>query len=92
MSTKKSGSHLIYISDLLDEWNLTSCKPASIPFPSAVTTLPAVSSNSLPDVSDADLVPLYQHLVGCFLYLAIATCPDISYYAMWLSQFNAVPT
>ena len=82
------SSH-IYVSDLLEEWNLTSCKPASTPFPSA---LPAISSNSLPDISDADLVPRYQRLVGCLLYLAIATRPDISYYAMWLGQFNAVPT
>ena len=31
-------------------------------------------------------------MVGCLLYLAIATRPDISYYAMWLGQFNAAPT
>lgn len=31
-------------------------------------------------------------LVGCLLYLAVATHPDISYYAMWLGQFNASPT
>ena len=85
------SSH-VYVSDLLDEWNLASCKPASTPFPSAVSTLPAASSNSLPDVSDADLVTRYQRLVGCLLYLAIATRPDLSYYAMWLGQFNATPT
>jgi len=31
-------------------------------------------------------------LVGCLLYLAIATRPDIAYYAMWLGQFNASPS
>jgi hypothetical protein len=71
---------------------LTTCKVANTPFPSTASTLPAASSNSLPDLSDADLVPRYQRLVGCLLYLAIATRPDISYYAMWLGQFNAVPT
>ena len=85
------SSH-VYILDLLDEWNLASCKPASTPFPSAVSTLPVASSNSLPDVSDADLVPRYQRLVGCLLYLTIATRPNLSYYAMWLGQFNATPT
>ena len=86
------SSH-VYISELLDEWNLTSCKPASTPFPSGVTSLSPVSpSNSLPDISDADLVPRYQRLVGCLLYLAIATRPDLSYYAMWLGQYNATPT
>ena len=48
--------------------------------------------NSLPDLSDADLVPCYQCLVGCLLYLATATCLDISYYAMWLGQFNTTPS
>jgi hypothetical protein len=49
-------------------------------------------ANALPDVSDVDLIPKYQCLVGCLLYLAIATRPDLSYYAMWLGQFNAKPT
>ena len=71
---------------------MTSCKPASTPFPAGISPLSLVSTNSLPDLSDADIVPRYQRLVGCLLYLAISTCPDISYYAMWLGQFNATPT
>ena len=43
-------------------------------------------------MSDADFIPKYQCLVGCLLYLAIATHPDLSYYAMWLGQFDAKPT
>ena len=85
------SSH-IYLSELLEEWNLTSCKPASTPFPAGISPLSLVSTNSLPDLSDADIVPHYQRLVGCLLYLAISTRPDISYYAMWLGQFNATPT
>ena len=76
---------------MLDEWNL-SCKSASIPFPSNVTDLPPAPANSLPDLSDADIVPKYQQLVDCLLYLAIATQLDIAYYAMWLGQFNATPS
>ena len=49
-------------------------------------------SNTLPDISDVDLVPKYPCLVGCLLYLAIASCPDLSCYTMWLGQFNASPT
>ena len=85
------SSH-VYVSELLDEWNLSSCKPASTPFPSGISPLAPAPLNSLPELSDADLVPRYQRLVGCLLYLAIATRPDISYYAMWLGQFNASPT
>ena len=88
------SSH-VYVADLLEEWNLASCKPASTPFPSGAIALELpsfVSSNALPALSDADLVPRYQRLVGCLLYLAIMTRPDLSYYAMWLGQFNATPT
>lgn len=80
----------IYVSELLDEWHLGFCKTASTPFP---LSFPAISDGTaLPDVSDTDLVPQYQHLVGCLLYLVIATCPDLSYYAMGLGQFNTAPT
>lgn len=85
------SSH-VYIADLLEEWNLTSCKHANTPFPSNITTMPPAPSNTLLDIFDANLLPKYQRLVGCLLYLAIATCPDISYYAMWLGQFNVNPS
>ena len=52
----------------------------------------AAPPNSLPDISDADLTTKYQRIVGCLLYLAVSTRPDISYYAMWLGQYNAKPT
>ena len=85
------SSH-VYVSELLDEWNLSSCKPASTPFPSGALPLSPAPPNSIPDISDAELVPRYQRLVGCLLYLAITTRPDISYYAMWLGQHNSAPT
>jgi hypothetical protein len=85
------SSH-VYVSELLDEWNLSSCKPASTPFPSNLMDLPLAPHNSLPDISDADLLPKYQRIVGCLLYLAVSTRPDIAYYAMWLGQFNANPS
>ena len=85
------SSH-VYIAELLDEWNLASCRTASTSFPSNFTDLPLPPPTSIPSISDADLVPQYQRLVGCLLYLAIATRPDISFYVMWLGQFNATPT
>jgi hypothetical protein len=85
------SSH-VYVSELLDEWKLSSCKPAPTPFPSYIMSLPPAPPNSLPDINDAELTPRYQRLVGCLLYLAVATRPDIAYYAMWLGQFNAKPS
>ena len=85
------SSH-VYVSGLLSEWNLATCRAATTPFPANILTLPSAPPNSLPDISDADLVPRYQRLVGCLLYLAVTTRPDISYYTMWLGQFNSAPT
>jgi hypothetical protein len=85
------SSH-VYITELLEEWNLSSCRTVTTPFPSNFLDLPSAPPTSLPSISDAELVPQYQRLVGCLLYLAVATRPDISYYAMWLGQFNASPT
>lgn len=85
-------SSRLYVSELLVEWNLSSCKPASTPFPSNILNLPSAPPNSLPDIADADLTTKYQRLVGCLLYLAISTRPDIAFYAMWLGQFNAKPS
>lgn len=82
------SSH-VYIADLLDEWNLSNCKPASTSFPGKY---PEVTMNSLPDITDANLTLMYQCLVSCLIYLAITTRPNISYYAMWLGQHNAHPT
>ena len=85
------SSH-VYIAELLSEWNLSTCRPVSTPFPSTLPDPLSAPPNSLPALSDADLLTHYQRLVGCLLYIAITTRPDLSYYAMWLGQFNASPT
>ena len=85
-------SHM-YISELLDKWNLLSCKVMSTFFPFKVNEFSAPPSNSLPDIPDTtNLTTKYQCIVSCLLYLAISTCLDISYYAMWLGQYNSKPT
>ena len=82
------SSH-VYVAELLEEWNLTSCRAVSTPFPANFSSsLSIAPTNALPDVSDVDLLPKYQRLVGCLLYLAIATRPDLPYYAMWLGQIQ----
>ena len=68
------------------DWNLSSCRPAATPLPSS--GVPSVAPpNAIPDVSDTDLLPKYQRLVGCLLYLAVSTRPDIAYVSMWLVMF-----
>ena len=85
-------SSKIYIAELLEEWNMTSSHSALTPFPSNLPDLSFAPPNSLPSILDTDLLTQYQRLVSCLLYLAVTTRPDISYYAMWLGQFNANPT
>ena len=85
------SSH-IYVIDFLNEWNLTNAKNPATPFPYKITDQLPLSPNALLDVSDDELTSKYQHLVGCLMYLAIATHPDITYYAMWLGRFSAKPT
>ena len=89
----RPGRHLwlsswLYVSELLDDWHLTSCRSPSTPFPPNLPDLFSAPPNSLLSISDADLVLQYQRLVGCLLYLAVTTRPDTSYYTMWLGQFN----
>lgn len=83
------SSHL-YVSELLEEWNLSSCKSASTPLPSNIMDVQSAPPNSLPNISDEDLTPKYQCIVGCLLYLAVSTWPDLAYCMMW--QFNAKPS
>ena len=68
-----------------------TCKPVTTPFSNNLTVLPPAPLNSLPDISDSDLTTKYQRIVGCLLYLAVSTRPDLSYYAMWLGQYNSKP-
>ena len=55
------SSH-VYVSSLLDEWHLASCKPASTPFPLGVSVSTPAPQNSLPDLSDAGWLPV---VLGC---------------------------
>jgi Reverse transcriptase (RNA-dependent DNA polymerase) len=80
-----------YCINLLCAWNLSNCTVATTPIilkPYLVNPSPT----SLPDVANDNVKPLFQRLVGSLIYLTICTCPDISYAAMSLGQFNANPT
>jgi len=70
---------------------MTHCQPTSTPLGSPIVSDP-IPPNALPDISDDDLKPKYQRLVGCLLYLAVTTRPDIAFASMWLGQFGSKPT
>jgi len=83
-------SSQVYVMELLTDWNMASCRPASTPLASTPPAI--VPANSLSDISDSNLKTKYQHLVGCLLYLAVSTRPDIAFASMWLGQFSANPS
>jgi hypothetical protein len=85
------SSHL-YVAELIHEWNLTNAKFPKTPFPSNISDQQPVPGNAVPQVHDDDLTTQYQRVVGCLMYLAVTTRPDIAYYAMWLGRFSATPT
>ncbi|PPQ81640.1 hypothetical protein CVT24_004199 [Panaeolus cyanescens] len=80
--------------DLLQDWNMTNCKPVSTPLEANINlfNLPVAPPNSLPDIKDSDITVRYQSLVGSLLYLACTTRADLAYTAMALGQFNSKPT
>ena len=84
-------SQCSYCIELLRVWNLSNCTTASTSMVIKPYLLPP-SQTTLPEIEDDDVKPLFQKLVGSLIYLTISTCPDISYAAMALGQFNANPT
>ena len=80
-----------YCVDLLRTWNLSNCTHAATPMSTKLCFVDP-TPNALPDIKDDDIKPLYQHLVGSLIYLAICMRPDISYAVMSLDQFNSNPT
>ena len=85
------SSH-VYVHELLAEWGLLNATYPKTPFPHNILTQTTVPSNALPQILDLNLTAKYQHLVGCLMYLAVMTRPDIAYYTMWLGQFSAKPS
>lgn len=70
-----------YIENLLKRYNLHDCKPVDIPMVKKLE-----DSTELCDQNE------YQTLIGCLLFVAINTRPDISFAVSYLSQWNSKPT
>ena len=68
-----------YIDTLLQHFDLEDCKPIAIPMETGLRL-------SLHDVGEASDVVLYQHAVGCLIYLCI-TQPDVQFVIFQMSRF-----
>lgn len=68
-----------YIEQLVERFQMSDCKPQSTPIEPKLNV--EKSTECLPNVP-------YQKLIGCLMYLAVLTRPDIAYAVSYLSQFN----
>ena len=75
-----------YISTLLKQYGMESCKSLPVPFPAKADDL--LTSLAIPNPKpDAVIIKQYQRLVGSLLYLQVHTCPEISYAISVLSRY-----
>lgn len=70
-----------YIRDLLEKFQMSDCKAMPTPLETK-KLLPCEKGND-----DSSLYP-YQKLIGCLMFLAVNTRPDIAFAVSYLSQFN----
>lgn len=67
-----------YIDQLLQKFNMNECKSAKTPLESKLDFSVESKKSDVP----------YQQLIGCLMYLAVLTRPDIAFSVSYLSQFN----
>ncbi|KAE8542770.1 hypothetical protein D1P53_000832 [Cryptococcus gattii VGV] len=71
-----------YMESLLERFDMTSCNPAKTPLPSGFRPIPATDQEH----EQAQHRP-FPKLVGCILYAATVTRPDLAHAASVLSRF-----
>lgn len=71
-----------YIKDLITRFNMKDANPAKTPMEAS---LKLSKQENHPEALD---IP-YRELIGCLMYLAVSTRPDIAYAVSYLSQFNS---
>ena len=78
----------IYIEECIARFKLSEATPSELPLnTSKDLTNPHVPAGLL----DEKAKQKYQQMVGCLMYLAVMTRPDITFSAALLSRFNAKP-
>lgn len=68
-----------YILKILERFNMSDCKPVQTPMEKGLKLSKAINSDCKYD---------YRNLIGCLMYLAVCSRPDIAYVISYLSQFN----
>lgn len=72
-----------HVRDILQRFGMSNCNAVSIPLDVGTKLVKGEAWSA----SDGEKPP-YRELIGCLLYLSVATYPDIAHAASSLSQFN----
>ena len=75
-----------YLKDMLDRFQMSDCKPKSIPCDPSVNKLTLEDSDLMEDCR------LYREMVGCLIYVMTGTRPDLCYVVTVLAQHLAKPS
>ena len=75
-----------YIEKVLARFNMTDCKPKDTPMDSKVKLEPN------PNQANKEEINLFQQIIGCLLFLTLATRPDICYAVIKLARFASNPS
>lgn len=75
-----------YLQRILDKFQMSDCKPKSVPCDLSVNNEVNFDSKELADAR------LYREIVGSLIYIMMGTRPDICYVVTKLSQYMAKPT
>lgn len=79
-----------YIEEILNEFNMTECKPATTPMETGLKIDTSVTATT-DDSKDKSLATNYRKCIGCLQYLVTTTRPDITFAVNYLSRFNSCP-
>src|SRR6266702_3400400 len=79
-----------YISNLIQEHGLSDSKPVSTPLNPGTRLSTSMCPQNEAEASEMRQYP-YISVVGCLMYLAVTTRPDIAYSAGVLARFNSNP-
>lgn len=76
--------------ELLEQYGLMECVSHELPLRYKFDG-PDSNPSLYADVNSESLTKIYQALIGCLLFLALCTRPNIAYSVMFLAQFNSKP-
>lgn len=79
-----------YVEAIFSRFNMTNCKPVNTPMNVSEKLTKAMCPATVEETEAMKNIP-YREAVGCLMYLAQSTRPDICYAVNVLSRFNSSP-